>query len=109
MTQKLKKKSGPGQRPAKKYSVFYNGKYLFDVKAADKKAAINRAAMRKEPGQVDSLFTTTLNPSDASRTGRKPGAPKKNVTFYIETELLENKPDSRLINELLRDHYERQK
>lgn len=43
------------------------------------------------------------------KPGPKPGKPKQYATFYLERDLLERKPDSKLVNQLLRDHYEKQK
>lgn len=40
------------------------------------------------------------------KPGPKPGKPKKYATFYIENDLIDNKPDSKLVNQLLRKHYE---
>lgn len=39
------------------------------------------------------------------KPGPKPGKPKQYATFYIERDILDKKPDSKLVNQLLRDHY----
>lgn len=39
--------------------------------------------------------------------GRKPGALKINKTFSIEKEIAEKKPTSKLVNQLLNEHYQK--
>lgn len=46
--------------------------------------------------------------SKKQKPGPKPGTPKKYATFYIDRDIKELKPGSKLVNQLLRDHYENQ-
>jgi hypothetical protein len=41
------------------------------------------------------------------KPGPKPGRPKAYATYYLDRDLWEKKPDSKLVNRLLREHYER--